>query len=355
MKFFFLFFTLTCFSQFNSKKSIKYLESENNKWNQDHLNAKADSGDACISCHTSLPTALIHPTPKKSKSLAKTKKYISTRIHNFKRYGFLDNPETKEHKNSNQPWYEATPSFSNELIISSVILLHLSKKDQNFSDKQLVYDGLKLLFSRQLDSGSFNWLDYFDLEPFESKHGVYWGLTHLIHAIESHPKASSIKRIKTKHVKGHSLSINTGIKKIKTYLSKKFKSQPLHNKLMAIWAENVASQKFLKDNEILKTIKEVKKLYREKNSNQGGWNIFDFFKRTSPDKINIDTYATCLTIISLGQLASEVMSSELKNAKKWALKQMKKNGAFETYSLNTEEKSVYMSHVATSLCIEALQ
>ncbi len=301
----------------------KYLNKSVDKWFQ---NSNVRNSQKCLSCHTTLPYMMLGAADNLLTKKNYIRELVQKRTDNFKRDGFVEA--------ENLPWYELDKSYSTEVVLnaSSVVMAEkLVARNANLSD--LAQDAYKLMWQRQKQDGSFEWLDHFGLRPHESQNSGYWG--------------TSMAGVMGGLVENQASS---KLKKTYKYLADEFENQSNHNKLFGLWANAEAkADSFLPATKIEKLLKDIK----AKQNADGGWSA-DFILGTG--ETQTDAYATSIVAFVLKNSGKPIPNERA--VRKLLVERFEKagerigsrsmNGAAVSVSPNGISGSDFFSDMATS-------
>src|SRR5262249_25263596 len=161
----------------------------------------------CVSCHTGMTYLLARPALRRVLSETRPTEHETALVETLrarlsKRAPIDLYPKAKE------------PHLSEEAAVESIFAA-LFLGDSAALDR---------MWSSQATTGGWAW-NNFDLDPWETADSAYYGAALAALAVKSGPAAYR-DRPEARRLSG--------------YLSREFASQPLHNRLMAIWAGAVS-------------------------------------------------------------------------------------------------------------------
>lgn len=306
-----------------TKNAYKYLNKSVDNWFE---NTNVRNSQKCLSCHTTLPYMMLGAADNLLTKKNYIRELVQKRTDNFKRDGFVEA--------DNLPWYELNKSYSTEVVLnaSSVVMAEkLVARNAGLSD--LAKDAYNLMWKRQKQDGSFEWLDHFGLRPHESQNSGYWG--------------TSMAGVMGGLVESQASS---KLKKTYKYLAEEFESQSNHNKLFGLWANAEArGDSFLSIAKVNKLLKEIK----SKQNADGGWSS-DFILGTG--ETQTDAYATSIVAFVLKNSDQAVPNERA--VRKLLVEKLEKsgetigtrsmNGAAVSPSPNGISGSDFFSDMATS-------
>jgi hypothetical protein len=281
-------------ADWNPRAAADYLDARQKAWQAWPVAELAGAGGGkCVSCHTGLTyllarpalrRALNEPNPTEHETAILTT--LRTRID--KRTPVDLYPKSKEPHQSEMAAVES---------IFAALFLHTS-------------DALDRMWTLQAPSGAWAWAD-FDLDPWEVPESSYFGAALAGMAVKSGPAAHRAR---------------PEAARLKQYLEREFAAQPVHNRLMALWAgaAPAANRQALLD-----------ELWR-KQSPDGGWTLEALGPWAPHDKappaVGTNAYATAFTAAALQQ--ARVSDPRLKRALDWLKSNQNPKGYWDAVSMN---------------------
>jgi squalene-hopene/tetraprenyl-beta-curcumene cyclase len=166
------------------------------------------------------------------------------------------------------------------------------------------------MWSLQSDSGAWAW-NSLDLDPWETPDSAYFGAALASLAVKAAPEAHR-NRPEARRLAG--------------YLRRGFASQPLHNRLMAIWAGAVPGTQ---------TASTLEELWRRQSAD-GGWTLEAVGPwgkhEKAPPAAGTSAYATAFAAAALRQAG--VSDPRLARALDWLKSRQHADGYWEAVSMN---------------------
>lgn len=256
----------------DTNQALTYLDNTMGDW----LESAKVNGSPCLSCHTSVPYSMVRPAYGQSEELDKMRNVIEQRVKTWKAEGVSSQNLTA--------WYPEfqAKSMSTESVANAISMIYMDRGVAEGTEKlsQTTEDALEIMWSMQKNSGNmkggFDWLDVFNLKPFEAAGGDYWGASMVAISVSEAPD-DYLKRA----------DIQDNIENLKGYLKNNFDSYTLHEKLMGVWADHELGGGVLSNSQIKTTLDQVMGLQKE-----GGWSIHKLLG-ASVDEVP-DGYATGL-------------------------------------------------------------
>ena len=330
--------------QWNPQQAANYLDRREIWWQQ-WPRAQKDHGTLCISCHTTLPYALVRPAlrrqlhePSLSAPEAAMLASVQTRVNRW--------PEMI-------PFYsdavsgpgKTAQSHATEAVLNAILL---SSNDLSQPDlRPVTRAALQNAWALQLPSGGWQWQD-FQLGPWESAESVYQAAALLLLQVQSAPHHYADEPA----VRGH-------VALLLQYLQQHYPTQPLMNQLYVLWASSKTPH--------LLTPAQSAALLRQLDTLQqsdGGWCLasLDPTKRLddSPRPIASDGMATALAVLALEESGTPSRNSTLARGLAWLQHHQLPAGNWPASSLNKDRDpasnvGLFMSDAATGYAVLALQ
>jgi squalene-hopene/tetraprenyl-beta-curcumene cyclase len=323
--------TLLCFliapafaGDWNPRLAADYLDSRQKDWFAwPRANQNAHP---CISCHTNLTYLMARPALRKALGEKEPTQYET---------GFRDMLRSRLSGDDPKQLY---PSASGDIALQEVNVeaifaaLFLPDSPQAFAR----------LWKLQSANGSWPW-NMANLDPWEMPESEYQGATYAA--------------IAATREKGSAFGANVAA--LKKYVRGELAQQPLHNRLMALWAGSVMKDLLPKAD----SMKIVSDAYRVQEPD-GGWTMASLgpFKEhpTAPVSEGSNAYATALTAYVLGRAGESRSDARLEKALAWLRShQNPQTGAWEAPSMNKkyEPGSMqirFMQDAATGFAVMAL-
>jgi squalene-hopene/tetraprenyl-beta-curcumene cyclase len=275
--------------------AAKYLDGRGDWW-LTWSGSSRGQGTACLSCHTSTPYALARPVL--GKQLGETaagtveKKLIEALEKRVENWDKIVTTAAVD-KNPFVPFYpgKRKPSaLGTEAVLNALILVNHDTCREKGILRASTKKALDHLWEQQQDNGAWLWL-HFGLNPWEND-GAYYGASLAALAVGMAGKEYFERP-----------DLQPKIAALKKYLRTQQVDQPLHHRLVALWASCSLPDTFTAD--------EKKRLIQEIYSDQqadGGWSLAKLGKKaakggwqshgTYPDGVS-DGYATGLVVLAL--------------------------------------------------------
>ncbi|MEI6399596.1 MAG: hypothetical protein WCO71_12575, partial [Pseudomonadota bacterium] len=333
----------------DAKLAAKYLddrEVEWQEWDRPHTN----SATLCVSCHTQAAYGLARPilhkmtgdetqTPAEKAMLAS----VIKRVMNWSKM---------------QPVYtdiifgpgKEIEAYNSEAVLNAIILTGYDKSAGHMAEAthKAFENAWALQSTSGTDAGS--WVpQLFNLAPFETPESRYYFAALFAVAVGNAPDNYRADP-----------KISKNLDLLTTYLRSHFESQPLLNKIVALWATHTFPSILDKSQRatLSQQVDHVQKA-------DGGWSLTDlgpWGKRRdgSPFETRSDGFATGLIALVARESAPELNKKNTSRALGWLRSnQDKKTGAWTAWSLNTVRDPAsmtgkFMNDTATAFAVLAL-
>lgn len=264
------------------KQGLEYLDRRADHW----MRVTGKRSD-CISCHTVLPYVMARASigALDHDNIRTIQTYVVDRVDHFA---------------DKSPWYDPEKSKGTESILNATILSFINQSEGR-SDKALSRESklaIELMLGEQQDGGDFEWLDAFELAPFESVGARYWGSALAALTLGTEQKGS-----------------DEALSKLRKHLRKTKAKEDLHEKLMLLWASTKMTD-LLTAEEAASIQKEVLEAQRS----DGGWDLRQMTRGGAGEgetDEGSDSYATAYAAYVL--LMSGVEAKKLESAAQWLI------------------------------------
>jgi squalene-hopene/tetraprenyl-beta-curcumene cyclase len=330
--------------QWNPKLAASYLDAREQQW----FDWKISNPDnkPCLSCHTGLPYLLVRPKLSRQLGEAGPTKYETGLLEALRSRVSIRTPleilpDIKEPA--------ASQSLGVEAILSCVTLaMDDSKRGSLSNTTEQAFDRLwSLQRTEGDDAGAWQW-NSLDLDPYEMPVSSYFGAALAALAVAATPASYQTRADVAPHIAS-----------LKRYLQTQQRMQPLHNRLLLLWASSNLKG-LLMDKErraILKTVWRAQRL-------DGGWSLESLGPwqphPQAPTVTGASNYATALTVFVLRQAGVSRSDQALVRAMNWlARQQNSQEGYWEAVSMNKRYEAgsmplLFMRDAATSYAALAL-
>jgi hypothetical protein len=347
--------------------AARYMD-QREAWWQGWDRAQKDHGTLCISCHTQATYGLARPTLHSQ--LGERSPSPQERVM----LGSIEK-RVREWKDM-QPFYsdalygtgKEIESRSAESVLNAVILASYDARSGPMSDlTRLAFDHAWALQTQTgPDAGAWVWQN-FDYAPWESKESQYhWAALMAVtlgkRCFQGWPTADAIVRNSKAQVSYCTdPKVAPHLKLLLGYLASHYESQPLVNKVVALWAEAWVPGVLTFD-QSRALIDDINRLQHE----DGGWSLTELGTWQRRDKTPLETrsdgYATGLVVLVLEEnAATSSTNPHVARGIAWLeTNQDKTTGAWPAWSLNKNRDlqnpvGKFMSDAATSYAVLALE
>lgn len=331
-------------ADWNPRLAADYLDSRQKEWFAYPI-AKG-AGGPCVSCHTGVTYLLARPALSRILGETSRTEYET---------GLLDGLRTRvaQKEGSLFPIFPKEPlsvqALGTESIVSTLFLTLEGKPGGPLSPAATqAFDRLWALQIKDGDAkGSWTWFSV-KLEPFETPDSSYYGAT--LAAVATGLAPASYRK---------QPEVAPRIADLTSYLERGHAKQPLHNRLMALWA-STELRNVLPDATRKALIDEV---WRKQRAD-GGWALEDFgpwqkelFGAPEPAS---NSYATALATFILQRSGVKKSHPNLVKSRAWlAARQDPESGSWAAQSMNKhfDAKAMpakFMRDTATGFAVLAL-
>lgn len=281
-------------ADWNPKGAAGYLDSRQREWFAWSV-AKADAGP-CVSCHTGLTYLLARPVLRKA---------LGESSGTAEETGLLAAMSTRVLASaaSQQP-------IKKQTSVETVMLAFLLARDAAAAgslppDAEKVFD---ILWSRQISSGeqrgTWNWYAL-HLDPWESEHSAYFGATLAALAAGIAPSGYQQRP-----------AIQSNLDALRSYLRSRLDAQPLHNRLMALWASTRLKSLLTEAQQ-----QDIRAAGLDCQQHDGGWTIASLGPWESHDAApphrGSNAYATALAAFVLQRTGLPASDPSITRALAW--------------------------------------
>lgn len=281
-------------ADWNARAAADYLDARQKEWQAWTVADLGDGGGKCLSCHTGMTYLLARPALRRVLNESNPTQYETALVETLrvrlpKRAALDLYPKAKE------------PHLSEEAAVEAIFAaLFLNTSD-----------ALDRMWTFQTSSGAWAW-NQFDLDPWETPESTYYGAVLASMAVKSGPAAHRAR---------------PEAARLKQYLDREYAAQPLHNRLMALWAGALpgSGRKATLD-----------ELWR-KQSADGGWTLDTLgpwakHEKAPPAAPGSSAYATAYTAAALR--AAGVSDPRLNRALNWLKSHQDPKGYWDAVSMN---------------------
>ena len=341
--------------EWDAESARKHLDTRIDWW----LNWSGSSrghGTACVSCHTLMPLSLARPllgahVAESGAAAAETKliNNVKARVENWEKIvsgsDDGDDPIRVFYLDKEQP------SLGTEAVLNALLLVNDDHRRAKGVLSPPTREALAHLWEQQQENGAWLWLD-FGLNPWE-KDGAYYGASLAAIAVGTAGK----------EYYGQA-ELQSKLAALKKFLKTQHAGQPLHHRLLGLWAASWLPALF--SEEVEEQL--IQELFSVQEAD-GGWSLPKLGQdRTGkndwhsygiyPEGTVSDGYATGLVVLALKRARVPAMNPKLKKGIAW-LADNQRDGTWPASYLNVErdpnsDAAKFMRDAATSFAILAL-
>ena len=320
--------SLPGYCDWNPQLAASYLDGRQKEW---FAWPRANTAKGvCVSCHSGLPYMLARPALRAILKEAGPSPYET---------GFLDAVKKRI------PTFGTTPA---EPVLTALLLAGEDARRGSLSKE--TEQAFASLWSLQIASGpaqgAWNWNNT-GRDPFSAPYGQFYGAALGALAAGVAPDGYQSRP-----------QIQKNLNELKKYLADQQNAQPLHNRMVLVWASTKLSGA-LSDAERKAIVNEV----AEKHQADGGWTLDSLGPWSKhagvPPAEGSNAYATGLAAFVLERAGMSAANPNLGRALEWLRAHQDKAGFWEAQSMNTRYEpgsmpSQFMRDVATGYAALAL-
>jgi squalene-hopene/tetraprenyl-beta-curcumene cyclase len=339
----------------NPKAAAAYLDGRAAWW-LNWSGAARGQGTACLSCHTTLPFALARPALGRhlgeaapDTALDRLLANVRKRVDNWDSIVAHPTPD----KDPLLPFYakdRKPTALGTEVVLNALVLVR-EDAGPGGALSAPTRKALAHLWQQQQANGAWLWLD-FGLNPWE-KDATYYGAALAALAVGTAGGDYC-----------QQADVRPKVAALKQYLRTQFANQPLHHRVVALWASSRLPD--------LLTAPERKALLEELVSTQesdGGWSLPKLGKSASgqgpwashrayPEGMVSDGYATGLVVLALKGAGAGADSPPLRKAVRWLVTRQTE-GTWPVHYPNRQrdpqtDTGKFMRDAATAFAVLAL-
>jgi squalene-hopene/tetraprenyl-beta-curcumene cyclase len=320
--------SLPAFCDWNPQLAANYLDGRQKEW---FAWPRANTAQGvCVSCHTGLPYMLARPALRTVLNEARPLPYET---------GLLDAVKKRI------PTFDTTPA---EPVLTALLLAEQDARRGSLSrETEQAFEGLwPLQIASGPSQGAWNWNNT-GRDPFSAPYGQFYGASLAALAVGVAPESYQSRP-----------QIQENLAALKTYLADQRKAQPLHNRVILVWASTKLGG--------LLTDADRKAIVNElvgKQQADGGWTLDSLGPWSkhadAPAAEGSNAYATGLAAFVLERAGISAADPKLGRALQWLRSHQDKSGFWEAQSMNTHYEpgtmpSQFMRDVATGFAVLAL-
>ena len=338
------------------RTAAQYLDSREVWWQGwDHANR--DHGTKCVSCHTQATYALARPLIHRDlgeTTLSAGEKAMLADVEKRVRNWDTMLPFYSDEKYGEGKEVE---SRNAESVLNAVILASYDQGKPQLSDQaRVAFDHAWALQSKTgPDSGAWVWQN-FNYAPWESKESQYHWAALMAMAVGRAPGGYA-----------GDPKVAASLALLRSYLRSHYETQPLLNKVVALWASAADSNLLSRSQQ-----QDLGAELATRQHSDGGWSLTDLGTWERRDKTPLETrsdgYATALIVLALEESGADenpdtrgTISAVVKRGGEWLIaNQDKETGSWPAWSVNKKrdpqsEAGLFMTDAATAYAVLALQ
>jgi squalene-hopene/tetraprenyl-beta-curcumene cyclase len=328
--------------------AAKYLDSREVWW-QSWPKAQRDHGTICVSCHTVVPYALARPALRQQ--MGETELAAPERImfDDIAKRVTLWNDVEPFYKNGKAGPTKSIESRSTEAVLNALILASYDARRGYLTDitRSAFSNAWALQRHSGDNAGAWIWLNFHNA-PWESNESEYHGAALAALAVGIAPD----------HYRD-TPAIQSNINELRAYLRREYKTQPLVNRIVLLWASaKLPGLLTASDRAAL-----IKSVFAEQQAD-GGWSLTSLgsWKRRDDTALatKSDGYATGLTVLALKENGMRSMPPVRRGLAWLRHSQDQSEGLWQAWSLNKQRDSSsdawhFMDDAATGYAVLALE
>lgn len=323
-------------ANWNKDLARKYLDERAEVWFESFPSAERGEGTgktSCVSCHTLAPYVLARPVLRRLAGEKEPTKYekqlLAQTRQRLESWKDLDTPRLQLLYEFNER--KKLESWGTEAVLSSFALAFDDSYQGNKSPSESTKTALSILWKTQVadgeQRGSWDWLD-FNLEPWESKGGRYFGAVLAAITVGTAPGY---------YKEGADPELDKKVNLLRAYLRGNSTKQNLYNRICLLWASTKMAG-LLSEEERTRIIDEI----HSKQQQDGGWRLSSLgeFERSDavPQETASDGYATGLILHVLQTAGLTKDHSNVKKGLVWLRANQKPSGAWTGSSVNKKRE-----------------
>jgi len=331
-------------ADWNSRLAANYLDSREQEWFA-WPGANKAVGGPCISCHTNMTYLLARPALRHALGEKQATQYEQ---------GLLDTMRARLDKKDPAEMFPTTKgrhgaeAVGVESVLATLFLVEQSAgKPALSTEARKAFDRMWALQLREGKSaGAWIWNEY-DLDPWEMPDSVFYGAALAAVAVGEAPASYRVEP-----------EVRERVHDLVAYLQREQQSQPLHNRLLLLWASSELPG-LLPDAARKSLIAEA----QGRQNPSGGWTLESLgpWEKhiNAPPSEGSNNYATGLTAFVLQKAGVKRSDPGMSKALDWLRSQQDaKTGSWAADSMNKGHAdpmtSRFMQDAATGFAVLAL-
>lgn len=316
----------------NPKLAAEYLDGRQKEWFA--WPKSKSTGGPCISCHTSTSYLMARPALRQRLGAAERTSFET---------GLMDAMRVRLEKGK-EP--KSAQALGVEAIHASLFLAREDSRGAMSEQTRQAFDRLWRLQAREgKDKGSWNWFSL-NVDPWEMPESRFYGATLAAMAVGSTPV-------------NYRAEVREQVSELVDYLRREQAGQPLHNRVMLLWA-SVKLPELLSKAERRSLLTEIGR----QQQTDGGWTMASLgpFKAhdDAPEAVGSNAYATALVSFVLRRTGVKASTPAVWKSLEWLrANQDRERGYWAASSMNHkyEANSMmegFMRDAATAFAVMAL-
>jgi squalene-hopene/tetraprenyl-beta-curcumene cyclase len=327
----------------NQRLAADYLDARQKAWLA--WPTANGNGVPCISCHTGMPYLVVRPVLRRALGEAERTSYETALLNSLSSRLDKRTPEEMFPKRKGE---SAAQAAGVESIFAALLLTFDSPPGTLSSGAEKAFDRMWSLQRRDGEAaGSFPWFSL-ELDPWEMPESAYYGASLAALAVGIAPKDYQSKPV-----------VRESTALLHQYLRERKAGQPLHNRMMLLWAASPHS-KLLNDTERRALVDEILHCQQK----DGGWTMESLGAFTNhpnaPASPGSNAYATAFAAFIVQQAGVNRSEPRLARALEWlGTHQDRESGYWDAMSMNKQFEAGsmmkdFMRDAATSFAALAL-
>lgn len=337
-----------------ARAAAKYLD-ERAAWWLSWTGSARGAGTSCVACHTGMPFALARPALRAFLGETAPGEFERKVVDGVKKRVVNWNNIISE--TGFKAFYSGdrkTAALGTEAVLNALILVSDDARQKTGTLSAHATQALEHMWACQQANGAWPWLN-FGLRPWETG-DEYYGAA--LAAVATGTAGST-------YVKSSQVQAN--IDRLREYLQQGFASQPLHNRIMALWASAVLEGVLTKEdkNNLVKELCDAQ-------TREGGWKLSDLggngvagqvkwkTQGEYPAGATSDGYATGLIVYVLARAGVATTNANLQAGRQWLMNNQDRDaGTWPAIYLNknrdpSSPTGKFMRDAATAFAVLAL-
>lgn len=326
------------------KAAADYLDARQKAWFAWPAAQKGPEGP-CLSCHTGLGYLLARPALAQALGENEPTSYQTSLLEGLRKRVVKATAQDFAPKSNAQ---KAAEALGSESVLAALLLASDDARHGALTKQtEQAFDRLwALQLTTDKNKGAWTW-NSFDLDPWEEPHSMFYGAALAALAVGVAPEDYQSRP-----------NVRANVDALKTYLTAQQETQPMHNRLLLVWA-STRLRGLLTDAQRKSIVGAV--LHSQQAD--GGWTIASIgpWKEhaSAPASSGSNSYATALTAFVLQQAGVPRTELAMAKALGWLRAHQDKTGYWDAQSMNKQYEPdsmplLFMRDAATSFAALAL-